>query len=143
LAGLCAGQFHKGGEIPLHDVVEEAGNALIELRRVGQILESRKAHPATFEERRKPVLNDPERRSDLARPAPGIVEDDFSAHWKFLTYRALQSVILAQKPGTASFVHGRFILWNLAGVAGIRNLSKPGLRQSCRFSPCTRSEYLR
>jgi hypothetical protein len=42
------GQFNEGGKIPLHDVVEEPTDALIELGWIGQLLKSRIAHAAAF-----------------------------------------------------------------------------------------------
>jgi hypothetical protein len=78
-AGQRLGQFDESRKIPLHDVVEESCDALVELHRIGQFVISRIGHPATFEERRKAILDHLERSTDLARPAPGVVDDDFAS----------------------------------------------------------------
>src|ERR1700678_435076 len=71
-AGQRLGQFDEGGKIPLHDVVKESCYALVESYRISQFVISRIAHPATFKERWKAILDHLERCLDLARPAPGV-----------------------------------------------------------------------
>jgi hypothetical protein len=78
LAGLGSRLFDKGGKIPLHDVIEEARHALVKPGRIRQFLESGVAQPAAFEQGRKPVLDHRERGADLALPAPGVVQHNFS-----------------------------------------------------------------
>ncbi|MEI9886582.1 MAG: hypothetical protein WDN08_08790 [Rhizomicrobium sp.] len=60
-------------------VVQKAADALIEGGRIGELLEARPEQPAQLEQRRKPVLQDAQRRRDLVRPAPGEIQRDVSA----------------------------------------------------------------
>ncbi len=78
-AGLRARLFHKGGEILLHDVIEEAADALVDEAHISQLLQARIQHAAKFENRREAILDDAQRCTDFIGAAPGIVDSDFTA----------------------------------------------------------------
>src|SRR5580704_1701871 len=80
MTGLRAGLFHKGGEVSLHDMIQEAADALVKASRVRKSFECRVEHSPALKERRKPVLNNFEWRFDLSRPAPRVINHYLSAN---------------------------------------------------------------
>jgi hypothetical protein len=73
MTGLRAGLFHKGGEVLLHDMIQEAADALVKASGVRKRFKSRVEHPSALKERRKPVFDNFERRSDLSRSIPCVI----------------------------------------------------------------------
>ncbi len=53
LTGLCGGLLHKGGEIALHDVIEEPTHSLVDVSRLCEVLKLRVVHATKLEERRE------------------------------------------------------------------------------------------
>src|SRR6202161_1251654 len=80
MTGLRAGLFHEGGEVLLHDMIQEAADALGEARRIRKCFKSGVEHPSALKERRKPILDNFERCFDLSGPAPCVINHDFPAN---------------------------------------------------------------
>ena len=57
MTGLRTGLFHKGREVLLHNMIQEAADALVKASRVGKRFKSRVEHPSDLKERRKPVFD--------------------------------------------------------------------------------------
>jgi len=76
LAALGARLLREGGKVFLHDVIQKAGNALVETVRIGEFFKARIEHPATFEERRKSVFDNCKGCADFAGATPCIIKSD-------------------------------------------------------------------
>src|ERR1700761_4768913 len=103
-------------EILQLNVIKEAADALIEFLRIGELFEKRPVHPPQFEQRREPVVEDPEGGLDLIRPAPGEIQRDLPpCHRKtpFRSGRRTRSATVANAAGfnyplISSNIHSTF-----------------------------------
>jgi hypothetical protein len=75
LAALGTRLLREGDKVLLHDVIQEAGNALVEAVRIGELLKAWIKHPATFEERRKSIFDDGKGCADFAGTAPCVIKE--------------------------------------------------------------------
>src|SRR5580704_10927428 len=80
MTGLRASLSHEGGEVLLHDMIQEAADALVKTSRVRKSFKCRVEHSSALKERRKPVLDNFEGRFDLSRPAPRVINHYPSAN---------------------------------------------------------------
>jgi len=78
MTGLRASLFHKGREVLLHDVIQEAVYALVKASWVRKRFKSRIEHPSHLKKRRKPVFDNFEWRSNLSRSAPSVIDHQFA-----------------------------------------------------------------
>jgi hypothetical protein len=72
------GLFRKPLEVRFLDVVQKAGDALVNLGAIRQALEFRVEEPAQFENRWEAILDDGKWRAGLCWAAPGEIEEYFS-----------------------------------------------------------------
>jgi hypothetical protein len=81
---LRFGLFRESLEIRLLNVVQEAGNALIDGTVIRQMFELRVKKPAQLENRWEAIVDDGERRAGFAWPAPGEVKKYLSTEHTYL-----------------------------------------------------------